>query len=1154
MKKVMFGGLLCALLACGFAGFAVAQTTGGTLRGAVTDSQGLAIADASVNITNTATQVTIPLSSTAAGLYNYPDLPVGTYSITVEKDGFRKFVRNGIQIFADQITEVNVTLPLGSVSSTIEVTGSTPLVQTGTSQISNDFTSMQVTQLPNPDPSGSQLQLALLAPGATSQQAGVLGEGGSIGGTRPRMNSFTIDGVDDNRIDLTGHTQYVIPESVSEFNLLTNQFAAEYGHSAGGQFNTITKSGTNDWHGSAWEYNNNRNYNAYDNLEKQNLDANGKVLPKPRYDFNRTGTEIGGPIIHDKLFIYGAFARIIQGLATQAVVQHTVTAAGLTTLESVSDPAVQDILKQFPAAVSSDGSELVTVPGTACAGGCPIPIGPISPLAPNFFNQWDFIVNADATLGKHSLSFHVLYDRSRQPNVNPDTPQAKFTGAIAGDARKYLFKDTWVISSRYVNEFRVGYSRLVNSFGVPPTFSNFPNAEVDTLGINVGPQGCSPQSTILNTYQVVDNMSYVVGKHTLKWGAQWLHAIAPTNFLPRARGEWDYTNLNQLVNDFAPNGLNGALRGAGDPLFRGNQNGASGFIQDDWKVTPRLTLNLGLRYEWNGIPLDDNLQNLNAISTLPGVFDFRTPKADYNNIGPRVGLAYDPTGNGKWAIRAGFGISYDQTPQNFVTLSLPPQLQTEQAPQITCGLAGAPAWCANFNAATYGQPGGNTGQGFLQGGGDLQVNVPCATVSDCRLSTQALIVDVVEPKVLTWSLGVQHEVGWNSSLEVRYVGTRSLELPIQARLNTQSGFDAGLGALPTYLSSSAVPATVASPAATLADWDTFENNAGSAATANGCADPSPFKYGVQGFCGSLVTGFPPLANGIYHGVSADFNHRVGHGLTLRANYTYSKNMDDATNELFSSRVNPRRPSDWEDLRNDWARSTLDVPSKFTVSWVYDLPTSHSDNGFVRGFANGWQWEGSWQLYNGTPVTILNGGDNNGNLDSAGDGPVLNPKASGNGVSGINFVCNAGAGGAVTIVSDPTTCGAGDDTNIVGYVAQDSTAKYVSARLRTKSTVPRNSFRSPGVNMWNMGFQKDTRITERVHLAFSVSAYDVFNHRNYALAQPDVLEAANGSFINTVNNALSTTYTNINAAGNGFLDKTQFSGGSRKVQLGVKLTF
>ena len=764
------------------------------------------------------------------------------------------------------------------------------------------------------------------------------------------------------------------------------------------------------------------------------------------------------------------------------------------------------------------------------------------------------MINADATLGKHSLSFHVLYDRTRQPNVNPDTPQAQFTGAETGDDRKYLFKDTWVISSRFVNEFRMGYSRLDNGYGVPPAFSNFPNAEVDTLGINVGPQGCSPQSTILNTYQFADDMSFVRGKHNFKWGVQWLHVIDPTNALARSRGEWDYTTLNEFVNDEIPTGLNGALRGAGSGLFRGNENGASGFVQDDWRVTPRLTLNLGVRYEWNGVPKDDNLQNLNAISNLPGALRFGTPKADYNNIGPRIGLAWDPTGSGKWAVRAGFGISYDQTPQNFVTLSLPPQLTTEQSPQITCALAGAPAWCS--------QP---LGRGFLQGGGLLQVNVPCADQLTCRESTQAQIVDIVEPKVLTWSLGVQHEVGWNSSIELRYVGTRSLELPIQDRLNTQSGFDAGLGALPTYLSSSAVPATVASPAATLGTWDAFEANGGGAATLTGCADPSPFVYGVQGFCGSLVTGFPPKANGIYHGASVDFNHRVGHGLTLRANYTYSKNMDDATNELFSSRVNPRRPADDKNIGSEWGRSSLDVPSKLALSWVYDLPTSHVDNGFVRGFANGWQWQGSWQAYNGTPVTILNGSDNNGNLDSAGDEPVLNPSASGRGVSFVDFVCNDGAGGATRIVpasaQDPTTglvtgCGAGDDANIVGYVAQDSSARYVFAGLGTKSTVRRNSFRSPGVNMWNMGFQKDTRITERVHLVLSVSAYDVFNHRNYALAQPDVLEAgtANGSFINAVNNALSTTYTNINDVGNGFLDKTQFSGGARRIQLGAQITF
>jgi hypothetical protein len=1152
MKKILCG-LFGAFLLCGLflAQLCPAQTTGGTLRGTVTDKQGGVIAGARVTVTNAATNVAIALDTNSAGIYNNPDLIVGSYTVTVERQGFQKYVRGGIQIFANQVTEVNVELQLGAMAATVEVTAGAPLIDTGSSQISNDFTGQQVTQLPNADPTGTQLQLSLLAPGTTGQQAGVTGEGGSIGGTRPRMNSFTIDGVDDNRLDVNGHTQYVIPESVSDFNLLTNQFSAEYGHSAGGQFNTITKSGSNSLHGSAWEYNNNRNYNAYTNLQK--IPVGGAVQPKPRNDYNRFGGEVGGPIIHNKLFVYGAFQRIVQGLATQAVVQQAPTAAGVTTMKSVSDTAVQNILTQFPTASTSTKSEVITVPGTACAGGCAIPIGPISPLAPNFFNQWDFIVNGDASLGKHSLSVHVLYDRQRQPNVNADTPQAQFTGSIAEDARKYLFKDTWVISSRFVNEFRASYSRFVQAYTVPTTYANFPNAEIDTLGINVGPQGCSPQSTLINTYQLTDYMSYVVGKHNLKWGAQWNHWIAPTHFLARSRGEWDYKNLNQLVNDQIPTGLNGALRGAGSDLFRGNQNGAALFFQDDWKVLPTLTLNLGLRWEWNGVPLDDGLQNLNSISNLAGVIKFGTPRGDLNNFGPRIGLAWDPTGAGKWAVRAGFGISYDVTPQNFVTLSLPPQLYTEQNPQITCGLPGAPAWCPN-------------GPGFLQGGGLIQVNVPCTDQPNpqltCRQSTSAYIVNVVEPKVLTWSLGIQRDLGWNSSLEVRYVGTRSLELPIQARLNTQTGFDAGLAALPTYLS--AVPSTVASPTATLAPWTKFlYTNGGNAATPSGCADPSPYVYGTEGFCGALVTGFPPLGNGIYHGVSADFNHRVGHGLTMRANYTYSKNMDDATNELFSSRVNPRRADDWRHVSKEWSRSTLDVPSKLAISWVYDIPGNHGDNAFVRGLSNGWQWQGTWLAYNGTPVTILNGSDNNGNGDSAGDTPVLNPSAKGNGVSGFNYVCNDGPGGATRLLPSSalnskthlvTGCGSGNNANIVGYAATDPTARYVAAGLGTLSTVGRNSYRSPGVNLWNMGVQKDIAVRERLHVVLSASAYDVFNHRNLALSQPDVFQAANGSNINLVNNALSTTYTNINAVGNGFLDKRQFSGGSRVLRLGLELAF
>ena len=552
-----------------------------------------------------------------------------------------------------------------------------------------------------------------------------------------------------------------------------------------------------------------------DNLQK----AAGQTEPS-RFDYTRAGADIGGPIIKNKLFIYGAYQRIVDGLASQAVLQDAPTAAGLATLQSLADPAVKTILAQFPTAGSASLTEPVTVAGTACAAGCAIPFGAISPIAPNFFNEQDFIINGDLSLAKHQISFHVLYDRNTAPNVNLDTPQAQFSGSNPVNARKYLFKDTWIVSNKMVNDFRASLSRFTAGFTVPSAFANFPNAEVDADGLNIGPQGCSPQSTIINTYQIEDNVSYVAGNHNLKWGATWNHWIAPSNFLPRSRGEWDYANINELVNDYVPTGLNGALRGAGSGAFAGNQNGVGLFFQDDWKVTQRLTLNLGVRYEWNSVPRDDALQNLNSISDLPGTpFIFRTPPSDVNNVGPRLGFAYDPLGDGKWAVRGGFGISYDVTPQNFPDISLPPQLQTEQNPTITCNLPGAPAWCADFTG------GSGLGKGFLQGGGLLQVNVPCTDQATCRSSTTAIIDPVVEPKVLTWTLGVQHEVGWNSSLEVRYVGTRSLELPIQARQNIQTGFDAGLPAIPTYLSASSIPTAVAATAPNLGLWDTFENNA-----------------------------------------------------------------------------------------------------------------------------------------------------------------------------------------------------------------------------------------------------------------------------------------------------------------------------------------
>lgn len=1106
MKRTRYCAV-SALIAILFSISAYAQRLDGTLRGKVVDPSGAVIVGAEVTASSQDTGVQQTTRTTSTGEYVFPNLLVGSYTVRVAARGFSDFTRKDVQVLPNQVVSADASLGLGGATTTVEVTTGAETVQTTTSQLSNDFGTKAVTELPSPGLGGGPLNLALLAPNTTTQGAGVLGEGGSIGGARPRLNSFNIDGVDDNRVDVTGHTSEVIPEAVADFNLVTNMFSAELGHSAGGQFNIVTKSGTNEWHGSAWEFNNNRDFNARDNLEK---DA-GLTRPR-RVDRNRAGADIGGPIIRDRLFIYGAYQFSNIGLATAAVQQLAPTPEGLALLNATAaNDQVRNILAQFPTAPVADSDPQVV-------NGLTIPVGTFQPAAPSYLNQHDFNINSDLQAGPHQIRGRFLYDRQRSPNVNPDTPLSQFTGAIEADSRKVILTDAWALSDRVINDFRVSYSRFVQGFTIPEQFANFPNVKVDVLGLNIGPEGNSPQSYVQNNYQVLNNVSVVRGPHTFKFGAEYRKWIAPSNFLPRERGEWDYSDLQRLVNDQVPDGFNQALRGAGSGAFNGNQHAIYGFVQDDWKITPRLTFNLGVRYEWTSNPADASLQTLNAISTLPGVFEFRDPRTDTNNVMPRIGFAWDPRGDGKWAVRGGFGVSYDVSPQNFTLLQLPPQLQTEQNPDITCTLPGAPAWCADYLA-------GGPGTGFLAGGGLLQVNVPPATREEAQAATQGIILDQVQPKVLTWTLGVQREVMKNTSVELRYLGTRATQLPVQARINTRSAFSAGLQPLPTFFSESQIPATIVG-GQRLSDFESFD----------------PFIHPEF----STMTAFPPFGGSIYHAGSVDLNRRFTAGLLFRGNYTWAKTIDDSTNELFSSVVNPRRPEDWQNLALDRGRSTLDIRHKFAMSWIYEFPKISTENTFMRTLAHGWQLSGTYLVQTGQPVSLLSGSDANANGDTAGDRGILNPGGIEGVGSAVNLVC-AGPGGVTSVAPFDTGC-AGGSAEVAGYVAQNPNARYVAAEVGALSTLGRNSFESPGVNVWNMGLFKNTQLTERAMLQFRVDTFNTFNHRNFSLAQPTVFQT--GVLIGTVNNALSTTYSNIGS--DLFLNQNQFTGGRREMQLGAKL--
>src|SRR5215472_14182312 len=364
--------------------YAMAQRLDGTLRVTVSDKTGAGIVDARVTVTNEGTNVSVAATASSAGTYVFPNLLVGTYTVAVEKDGFKKTVNKGVQVESNQVAEVAATLEVGEATAVVEVTAGAELVKTESSELGATFNEQAVHDLPLNTLGGDVKELSVFAPGTTTQQGGVLGSGGSIGGTRPRFNGFSIDGVDDNRVDTNGPTQPVIQESVAEFTLITNQFGAEYGHSAGGQFNIITKSGTNSWHGAGWAYNRNRDFNAATNQEI--AAAASQTTPpadvKNRFDYNRVGASAGGPIRKDKFFIYGAYEFQNQGLGAQGATVITPTATGMSQLMALNpDSAVVAILNQFPIAPSSNGkAHCSTGPGDtqapfACVNGQTIDVG-----------------------------------------------------------------------------------------------------------------------------------------------------------------------------------------------------------------------------------------------------------------------------------------------------------------------------------------------------------------------------------------------------------------------------------------------------------------------------------------------------------------------------------------------------------------------------------------------------------------------------------------------------------------------------------------------------------------------------------------------------------------------------------------------------------
>ncbi len=1074
------------------------QSVTGELVGTVYDASGAAVTGAAVTATNTQTGVMASATTASTGQYRLGNLSVGTYDLKVTAAGFNVAQLKNLAVSLNTTSTANVNLQVGEAKTIVEVSATAATIDTTTAQVQSTFESRQLSDLPTASSGSGVLNLALLTAGVSSSGTTGVGAGPSVGGQRPRNNNFTIEGVDNNSKSVTGPLASLPNDTVAEFSILQNQFSAQYGASSGGQFNQIVKSGTNSFHGGAYEYMFNRNLNAADNLSiVQGVD------PHPRFDNNRFGGYLGGPIKRNKLFFFGSYEYNPVGQTGTPGVVYAPTTAGYQTLASL--PGVSQtnlsLLQQYLPAQSTAVNPSVTPNGEfPVVGGKVIPLGQFSFLAPKFTNFYTWIASADYTISdKDQLRGRFVRNNSAGQDTAASLPQ--FWVPLVQPNYFATLTEFHNFTPSLNNEFRLGFNRFAQVFQVGPQkapgLDAFPNLTIDELGINVGPDPNAPQETIQNLYQVTDNVTFVKGKHTFQFGGDFRKYISPQSFTQRGRGDYEWDTLTNFLQDNIPYF---AERTTGNFIYYGDQVLFGTYANDQWKIRQNVTLNLGLRWERTTIPYGERLQTINSISSVPGLINFGEPKVQNNNFQPRIGIAYSPGKSGTTSIRAGFGINYDKLFDNLGILSAAPQFQQT----VDVGVDG------------------DTSGNFLKTGG-IPNNASSVglTQAQARAATGGFIPDQKLPKSLQWNLGVQRVFHDNYTVEVRYLGTRGLNLPIQDRINVRSVVNPQ-NALPTYLTAPS-QATLDGLTNTLAGLTNAYNTPGAG---QGRFLP---QYLAAGFKTNIV-GFMPMGASTYHGLSLQVNRRFSNGLQFVGAYTYSHNIDNSTAEVFSTFTNPRRVQDFQNLNAERASSALDHRNRFTMATLYDLPFfKHGGNWFTRNLIGNWEMAPVFTYETGTLVTPQSAVDANLNGDSAGDRTIFNPAGTANVGSGVTALKN--------------TAGA-----TVAYLANNPNARYIQARSGALATAGRQTQHLMPID--NIDFTMLKRFDvfkEGYKLEFGARFFNLLNHAQYTGSNiSDVASVGyTGADVHNFLNPSSTTF---------YRPDQVFSSNPRTIQLSAKFTF
>lgn len=1118
MSKVFRSFLSIFAISVLSAGMAMAQITSGDIEGTVKDATGAVIPNATVRVTNEATAVSTTLTSNSNGEFHASNLPAGKYDITATNPGFQPYKLTGLEVDLNKTSTTNIVLSISGSSQSVEVTAEAGVVlDTTTTNLTTTFDTEELASLPTATTGFGVLNASLLSPGVASTGGIGIGVGPSVGGQRPRNNNFTIEGIDNNNKAVTGPLVYVPNDSVGNFTLITNQFSPEFGHSSGGQFNSTVISGTNKFHGSLYEYFQNRDLNAASGI------AGGKV-PNPRYDYNRYGGQLGGPIFHDKLFFFVNYERQTLGQSLSYFVC-TPTANGFSQLNSMaaaygfSSTNLQQFTKNVPAANAFGGAQVTADNDNACGaqasgpqymtvakadGSAPanIPLGNYHVSAPNFSNFDALTTSLDYNLGsKDSIRGRYIYNTQGAEDIFAELP-AFFT--------TQPFKYHLVALSEYhtftpnlTNEFRLGFNRYANTVVsgnfTYPGLDQFPNLTFNDMGaLNVGPDPNAPQFTIQNLYQFTDNISWVKGKHSFKFGFDGRKYISPQGFTQRARGDYQWAATDQFLHDLAPDDQGFAERSTGQQTYYGDQTALYGYGNDTWRLTPKITINAGLRYEFTSVPVGERTQQLNSAASVAGLVKFQAPQPTYTSFAPRFGINWSP--DERTSVRAGFGIAYDVLFDNLGTLSFPPQYSSTQ----DVGTGSAPGFgSANF-LKNGGLPPGN-GSGIT-----TFPNTPQG-LADQRAATSAFLPNQVTPYAETYTLTVQRTFGSAYTAEIGYVGTRGIHLATQDQINVQARVNKS-NQLPTFVGNNVlVPAG---------------SNATNLAAIQALSNIVP-TWANAGFTGK-ITSYQPWSSSNYNGLVTNLTRRFERGLQMNLSYTWSKTMDDATAEVFATVLTPRRPQDSQCVKCDYGRSALDRTHRVSLEAFWDLPYYKNSNSFLmRNVVGNWKIVPIYTYESPEYATALSGVNSNLNGDSGAaiDRPMINPNGVKGTATGVNPILNNG--------------------NIVGYSAINPNAYYVQAGSGTLPTAARNTLPIRPINNVDLSAFKRISFLERYSFEFGAQAFNVLNHAQYIPG--------------TVDNVNATSYTtgyNFQTVTSSFFNRPDkvFTNNARTMQLSLKFAF